>query len=59
MSEELKVPHCSWLTWLPLYVRFVEWQSRAQGVDPYTGKTIEGLGKEAEKEIQIELEDYE
>jgi len=57
--NELKVPHTEWLTWFPPYVRFVEWQSRAQGVNPYTGKTIERPGKEAEKEIQIELEDYE
>lgn len=54
MSEdkELKVPHIEWLTWFPPYVRFVEWQSRAQGVNPYTGKTIEGLGDEVRHKIE-------
>jgi hypothetical protein len=52
--SNLKVPHTEWLTWFPPYVRFVEWQSRAQGVDPYTGKTIEGLEEEAKREIENE-----
>lgn len=53
--SDLKVPHAEWLAWFPPYVRFVEWQSRAQGVDPYTGKTLEGLGNKAEREIHREI----
>lgn len=42
-SQEFAVPHIEWLSWFPPYRRFVVWQSRRQGRNPYTGEITDEL----------------